>query len=113
MATPLSATATTFQTARNLFRTQQSANSRATQWLSDKHTQADVQASTQHANMKYKGRAQGNIQKLLTNLSTGVLCYGKIMDVLPQHYLEYVSLAWGTTKLLFILFQTTMNSSRS
>ncbi|GIZ38330.1 hypothetical protein CKM354_000175000 [Cercospora kikuchii] len=104
MGTPLSAAETTFQTALKLFRAQHSSDSHA-EWLHDKHTQSDVQASIQQAKEKYDGRAQGKIRKLLANISTGILGYGKVMDVLAQHHPEYVSLAWGTTKLLFILFQ--------
>lgn len=102
MGNPLSAAETTFQTALKLFRAQHSSDSHAG-WLHDKHTQSDVQASIQQAKEKYDGRAQGKIRKLLANISTGILGYGKVMDVLAQHHPEYVSLAWGTTKLLFIV----------
>lgn len=39
----------------------------------------------------------------LTGLSEKLLHYGNIFDVLIQHHPEYVSLAWGTFKLLFVV----------
>ncbi|KAL9046325.1 MAG: hypothetical protein Q9214_000813 [Letrouitia sp. 1 TL-2023] len=38
----------------------------------------------------------------LTGLSEKLLFYGNIFDVMAQHHPEYVSLAWGTFKFLFI-----------
>ncbi|CAO2649161.1 Nn.00g101100.m01.CDS01 [Neocucurbitaria sp. VM-36] len=38
----------------------------------------------------------------LTILSEKITHYGNIFDVMAQHHSEYVSLAWGTFKLLFI-----------
>jgi hypothetical protein len=38
-------------------------------------------------------------------LSSRINYYGCIMDVLVQHHPEYVSLAWGTMKLLFVVGQ--------
>lgn len=34
-------------------------------------------------------------------ISKRVSYYGKVMDVLVQQHPEYVSLAWGTMKLVF------------
>ena len=39
----------------------------------------------------------------LTGLSEKLVHYGNIFDVMVQHHPEYVSLAWGTFKLLFIV----------
>ncbi|CAZ83654.1 unnamed protein product [Tuber melanosporum] len=42
-------------------------------------------------------------RKWLECFSTRVTYYGKILDVIAQHHPEYVSLAWGTMKLLFVI----------
>jgi hypothetical protein len=39
----------------------------------------------------------------LAGLSEKIVHYGNIFDVMAQHHPEYVSLAWGTFKLLFIV----------
>ena len=38
-----------------------------------------------------------------TEVSEVLVYYGNIFDVLVQHHPEYVSLAWGTFKLLFVV----------
>jgi hypothetical protein len=73
-------------------------------WLKEKHTIADVQEEIKKAQEKYNLRSQGSrVRKWLSRFSAGVLYYGRILDVLVQHHPEYVSLAWGTTKLLFVV----------
>ncbi|PVH93721.1 hypothetical protein DM02DRAFT_732948 [Periconia macrospinosa] len=47
-----------------------------------------------------KGKAK--VRVWLANLSETITHYGNIFDVLAQHHPEYVSLAWGTFKLLFV-----------
>ena len=46
-------------------------------------------------------RAQARVW--LTRLSEKLVYYGNIFDVMAQHHPEYVSLAWGTFKLLFVV----------
>ena len=42
-------------------------------------------------------------RRWLNTFADRVVYYGNIMDVLVQHHPEYVSLAWGTFKLLFVV----------
>lgn len=46
-------------------------------------------------------RSKAKVRHWLTGLSEKLVYYGNIFDVLVQHHPEYVSLAWGTFKLLF------------
>jgi hypothetical protein len=80
-----------------------SSNVPGQDWLKKKHTIADVQEEITKAQEGYNLRSQGRVRKWLTGFSSGVLYYGRILDVLVQHHPEYVSLAWGTTKLLFVV----------
>ena len=48
-------------------------------------------------------KAKAKIQRWLTGLSQKLLYYGNIFDVMAQHHPEYVALAWGTFKLLFVV----------
>jgi hypothetical protein len=80
-----------------------SSNVPGQDWLKKKHTILDVQEEVTKAQEKYNLRSQGKVRKWLARFSSGVLYYGRILDVLVQHHPEYVSLAWGTTKLLFVV----------
>jgi hypothetical protein len=80
-----------------------STNVSRQRWLKQKHTLSDVQDEVKKAQEKYSLRTQGRVRKWLSRFSAGVLNYGQILDVLVQHHPEYVSLAWGTTKLLFVV----------
>jgi hypothetical protein len=83
---------------------QQQSNVPRQDWLKKKHTIADVQEAVTKAQERYNLRSKDSkVRKWLARFSTGVLHYGRILDVLVQHHPEYVSLAWGTTKLLFVV----------
>ena len=48
-------------------------------------------------------RHNKSLSKWLSKLSSRVQFYGNIMDVLVQHHPEYVALAWGAMKFLFVV----------
>ncbi|KAK7999450.1 hypothetical protein PG990_012050 [Apiospora arundinis] len=50
-------------------------------------------------------RGSSKARLWLNQLSSKINYYGNILDVLVQHHPEYVSLAWGTFKFLFIAIQ--------
>lgn len=83
---------------------QQNGSSANDAWLKKIHTIADVQEEVTKAEKRYNLRSKDSkVRKWLARFSSGVLYYGRILDVLVQHHPEYVSLAWGTTKLLFVV----------
>jgi hypothetical protein len=49
------------------------------------------------------GKSKAKARLWLMGLSEKIVHYGNVFDVLAQHHPEYVSLAWGTFKLLFIV----------
>ncbi|KAM7203901.1 hypothetical protein V8F33_001872, partial [Rhypophila sp. PSN 637] len=51
---------------------------------------------------KYESRKQCKAYVWLEKLSSRVVYYGNVLDVLVQHHPEYVSLVWGAFKLLFM-----------
>jgi hypothetical protein len=64
----------------------------------------DVERAVFAAKEKYDHRSpQSKTRKWLTSCSKRVMYYGVIMDTLSQHHPEYVSLAWGALKFLFIV----------
>ena len=44
----------------------------------------------------------------MVGLSEKLLYYSNVFDVLAQHHPEYVALAWGTLKFLFIVCAVTL-----
>ncbi|KAL8785539.1 MAG: hypothetical protein Q9213_003287 [Squamulea squamosa] len=50
-------------------------------------------------------KAYAKAKVWLKSLSARVVHYGNILDVLVQHHPEYVALAWGTFKILFVALQ--------
>lgn len=62
----------------------------------------DVVDDVAKAQAQYKDkRGESKFQKRLTSFSKRVAYYGQVLDVMVQHHPEYVSLAWGTMKLVF------------
>ncbi|CAO2651418.1 Nn.00g039880.m01.CDS01 [Neocucurbitaria sp. VM-36] len=76
----------------------------ARQWLSAPTTMKDISAVLQTAQERYESKSQSRQRtgRWLVQLSSRITYYGKVFDVLAQHHPEYVSLAWGMMKFLFI-----------
>ncbi|KAF2472742.1 uncharacterized protein BDR25DRAFT_341607 [Lindgomyces ingoldianus] len=71
-------------------------------WLQEKTSLQDVQKAVQEAKEAYDSSKHSRPREWLSKLSYRVLFYGNILDVLSQHHPEYVSLAWGAIKFVFI-----------
>ncbi|KAJ9131624.1 Nacht domain protein [Pleurostoma richardsiae] len=72
-------------------------------WLHSRTSMGDVQDAVVEAQKEYKSRSKDSkIRKWLNNASSRVMYYGAIFDMFAQHHPEYVSLAWGAMKFLFI-----------
>jgi hypothetical protein len=64
----------------------------------------DVLETVKAAQNEYQNRVEGSkIRKHLSTLSSRIMHYSRIVDVLAQYHPEYASLAWGTMKLLFVV----------
>jgi len=65
----------------------------------------DVKTAAEDAQRAYELRSsrKGKAQRYLSAFSSRIMYYGVIMDTLSQHHPEYVSLAWGAIKFLFIV----------
>jgi hypothetical protein len=72
-------------------------------WLDQQSTIFDVQHAVACAQADYEKKGKGRARQLLSDFSGVVTHYGRIMDVLVSHHAEYVSLAWGVTKLIFVV----------
>jgi hypothetical protein len=92
-----------FDKALELVRADHPSSSITTQWLKGAHTITDVEDEVRKAKLKYEAKPKGWCRRWLGELSLGIMHYASILDVLVQQHPEYVSLAWGTTKLLFVV----------
>jgi hypothetical protein len=73
-------------------------------WLRDKVSMHDVKAAADDAQKAYESRSRkSKAQQYLAAFSSRLMYYGVIMDTLSQHHPEYVSLAWGAVKFLFVV----------
>jgi hypothetical protein len=69
----------------------------------------ELEQVVKNAKAKYEGKnKEHKARKWLTRISHRVRYYGNIGDVLVQQHPEYVSLAWGAFKLLFIVSSRNM-----
>jgi hypothetical protein len=72
-------------------------------WLRDKACMTDIVGVLTDLKQKYDNKPESKARKWLANFSSTVVYYGTVLDVLVQQYPEYVSLAWGAMKFLFIV----------
>ncbi|KAF2188503.1 hypothetical protein K469DRAFT_703077 [Zopfia rhizophila CBS 207.26] len=72
-------------------------------WIKDKSSMRDVQAAVLQAQAEYERKnKRPKLQIWLARCSSRIIYYGNIMNVLAQHHPEYVALAWGAMKFLFV-----------
>jgi hypothetical protein len=96
-----------FEDAVKEFSTEVSAEECA-KWLSASNTIFDVEQAVISAKQKYENRSpKSRARKWLSSCSSRLMYYSVIMDTLSQHHPEYVSLAWGAIKFLFIVSKKT------
>ncbi|KAL9096074.1 MAG: hypothetical protein Q9165_001596 [Trypethelium subeluteriae] len=72
------------------------------QFLSGQTDIVDVQNAVSDAQKNYEDRVNSKARKWTMKLSARLHLYGAILDVFVQQHPEYVALAWGTFKLLFL-----------
>lgn len=64
----------------------------------------DVKAAVDDAQKAYESRSRkSKVRQYLAAFSTRIMYYGAVMDTLSQHHPEFVSLAWGAVKFLFVV----------
>ncbi|KAH8886450.1 hypothetical protein GQ53DRAFT_727849 [Thozetella sp. PMI_491] len=72
-------------------------------WLRSQNSMQDVQKAVADALQEYQTKSRGTkVRTWLANCSSRVMYYGSIFDMFSSHHPEYVSLAWGAMKFLFI-----------
>jgi hypothetical protein len=73
-------------------------------WLHGSNTIFDAEQAVITARQQYEKKSpKSRARKWLASCSSRLMYYSIIMDTLSQHHPEYVSLAWGAIKFLFIV----------
>jgi hypothetical protein len=73
-------------------------------WLSGHQSMEEVQQAVNSAKRAYDIRKKhADARRWLHKLSKGIMYYAVILDTLAQHHPEYVSLAWGAMKFIFVV----------
>ncbi|KAI0012089.1 hypothetical protein F4779DRAFT_126490 [Xylariaceae sp. FL0662B] len=73
-------------------------------WIRNSNSMQDVQKVLLEVQLRYQIQsAKGKLRSLLASCSRRVVYYAPVFDTLSQHYPEYVSLAWGAFKFLFMV----------
>ncbi|RKK22269.1 hypothetical protein BFJ66_g1351 [Fusarium oxysporum f. sp. cepae] len=71
--------------------------------LGKKSSLQDVEKAVSDAFAKYEAKSEASkTRKWLQKASESICHYGQVLDVFVQHHPEYVSLAWGLMKVMFI-----------
>ncbi|KAH5020695.1 hypothetical protein HBI75_165270 [Parastagonospora nodorum] len=96
---------TTFEKSLSKFKDILALTSTKHAWVDDVKATTrlqDVIDEVNKAKAQYDNKNNGSkLYKHITSFSRRVVYYGKVLDVMVQHHPEYVSLAWGTLKLVF------------
>jgi len=92
-----------FKEAVALFDTSFTEDERRRIWLYEKNAMDAVQKVIDNAKARCEEGKRSKARKWLALLSTRVLLYGRVLDVLAQQHPEYVSLVWGAIKFFFIV----------
>jgi hypothetical protein len=92
-----------YNEAKAIFSTELTKDESKLTWLREKASMADIIAVLADLRQKYDNKPESKARKWLAIFSRKIIYYGTVLDVLVQQYPEYVSLAWGTMKFLFIV----------
>ncbi|KAF5718556.1 hypothetical protein FMUND_5137 [Fusarium mundagurra] len=92
-----------FKSVKKHFEQSNSLSSDEKALLGKKSSLQDVEKAVHDAFAKYEAKSEASkTRKWLQKASESICHYGQVLDVFVQHRPEYVSLAWGLMKLMFI-----------
>lgn len=92
-----------YQEARALFNHAFSSTEQPINFLTERQDINSLLDVLEQVQQQYHDRIQSKARKWLCRLSARINLYGNILDVLVQQSPEYVSLAWGAFKFLFVV----------
>ena len=92
-----------FEEAKEEFTRDLTSDESKRAWICQQSTMNDVVQTVMQAQSEYGNKTSSKARKWLSIFSARVTYYGTVLDVLVQQHPEYVSLAWGAMKFLFVV----------
>ena len=101
-----------FDRAKEIFSNSLRSDQQQQIFCHDNNNIEELHAIVNKAKEGYERRRQkGKARQWLSSFSSRLLYYGAVLDTLAQHHPEYVSLAWGAVKFVFIVCMRVVNNS--
>ncbi|KAK4445385.1 hypothetical protein QBC34DRAFT_164977 [Podospora aff. communis PSN243] len=86
-------------------------------WIESRKSLAEIRAEAQELETQYQmaGTTKKTILQPMRKISSWIMFYGQVLDVLSQHHPEYLALAWGSVRfvLMGLLNHETMTTQLS
>lgn len=102
-STTVSIAAESYKLATLRFSSELTQDKRKVDFAKQSTTLQDLENVVKTARDNYAFTRTKKAGKWLERVSSRLMYYGNIFDVLAQHHPEYVALAWGAMKFLFIV----------
>ena len=103
----LQAATDAFENAKFVFAQSLTRDREKVAFLFAESTIEHVLSLVNEAKQNYDSRTQKQkASRWLAAFSSRIMYYGQILDSLAQHHPEYVALAWGTVKFVFVVCAT-------
>ncbi|KAJ9623983.1 hypothetical protein H2203_005430 [Taxawa tesnikishii (nom. ined.)] len=93
-----------YVSARDYLRKELLDSKEKAQWLDGNTSMVDVASLVESKKAEYETSSEKRrvIRKHFDMMSSRIMHYGQVMDMLSQHHPEYVALAWGTAKFVLM-----------
>lgn len=94
-----------YVSARDYLRKELLDSKEKAQWLDGNTSMVDVASLVESKKAEYETSSEKRrvIRKHFDMMSSRIMHYGQVMDMLSQHHPEYVALAWGTAKFVLMV----------
>lgn len=100
-----------FKSVRRHFEQSNSLSSDEKALLGKKSSFQDVEKTVSDAFTKYEAKSEASkTRKWLLKASESICHCGQVLDVFVHHHPEYISLAWGLMKVMFIVSRLSLHA---
>jgi hypothetical protein len=112
-STTANSAAGTYQLATLHFGSKLTKDKRKVDFANQSTSLQDLEDTVKTARDNYVSSRNAKVGKWLERFSSRLIHYGNIFDILSQHHPEYVALAWGAMKFLFVVSRPKWHSMKS
>ena len=74
-------------------------------WIEGCKSVDEIRREAQDVERQYvaSGSDKVNVLHFVRKISSWIMLYGQVLDVLSQHHPEYLALAWGSVKFILMV----------